>query len=475
MICTNKYLSILVFTFLLTSSGVLHSQNKPLHYIVESTASLSSEDILPFWMSANKLGRLPESNSGQLNIGIYSEFTDNYEYLDVAYGGSLNGFIAETSEFFIDELYVSFRSDKLQLDVGIKHPEQHFNGLSSSNGNIVMSGNARSFPGINLKLAEFVDLPLFGNRVGVKGSFGEYLLNDPRVVDNARLHAKSLLFRSKLSYNLNLITGIYHYAQWGGTSDTYGKQPTGLDNYLKIVLGSEGGGDASRNDQLNVLGNHVGSYIIQLDYENRDYSWNVYYSHPIEDKSGVLMRNYPDALYGINIDFKNSNGLLTQLLLECTYTKHMSGSSPNYTDALGNVVLTEGRDNYFNNLVYGSGWTYFGRTIGSPFFTEAEKDLNGITRGVIYGDNRFLALNLGLRGNLSNIGYKTMLSHTTFYGPFEAEYIDKPQQFSGLAEFIFKEPLSLPVNFIFGLAFDTGTYNGDNFGGFIKLSTNGIF
>ena len=470
-----NYLSVLTITFFCTFSEVLNSQNKSLHYLVESTASLSSEDQLPFWMTVNKIGRIPDNNSGQLNIGVFSEFSDNYDILDVAYGGSLNGFVAESSEIFIGELYISLRSDKLQLDLGIKHPEQHFNGLSSSNGNIIMSGNARSFPGINLKLSEYIDLPFLGNRIGFKGSFGEYLLNDPRVVDNARLHAKSLLFRSKLSYNLNLITGIYHYAQWGGTSDEYGKQPTGFGNYLKIVLGSEGGRDSSRNDQLNVLGNHVGSYIIQLDYDHRDYAWNFYYSHPIEDKSGVLMRNYPDALYGFNMDFKNPNGLLTQLLLECTYTKHMSGSEPNYTDEFGNVVLTEGRDNYFNNLVYNSGWTYFGKTIGSPFFTEMDEDTDAITRGVVYGDNRFMALNLGLRGNLNTVGYKTIVSYATYYGPFEAEYIDKPKQFSGLLELIFNRPMRLPMSFSFGFAFDTGTYTSDNFGGFVKLSTSGIF
>jgi len=51
----------------------------------------------------------------------------------------------------------------------------------------------------------------------------------------------------------------------------------------------------------------------------------------------------------------------------------MSGENPadRGYDENGNRLPGSGLDNYFNNDVYNSGWTYFGSTIGSPYFTTA--------------------------------------------------------------------------------------------------------
>ena len=67
-----------------------------------------------------------------------------------------------------------------------------------------------------------------------------------------------------------------------------------------------------------------------------------------------------------------------------------------------------GPDNYFNNGIYQSGWTYHGNTIGSPYFTPKPIDDNGITSGVIVGDNRFAAINIGANGFLKSLPYKAM-------------------------------------------------------------------
>ena len=62
-----------------------------------------------------------------------------------------------------------------------------------------------------------------------------------------------------------------------------------------------------------------------------------------------------------------------------------------------------GPDNYFNNSIYKSGWTYHGKTIGSPYFTPKPVDENGITSGVIVGDNRFAAINIGANGFFKSV------------------------------------------------------------------------
>jgi len=301
-------------------------------------------------------------------------------------------------------------------------------------------------------------------------------MNDKRVVTNTRLHSKSLFFKSKLSSKLDLITGLNHYAQWGGDSPTYGKQLSSFKDYIKIVSGSSGGSDALTGDQINVLGNHLGYFLVQLNYQGNKVNWNFYWSHPFEDRSGIELLNYPDALYGFFIDFKKPKVIISKVLTEFTYTKHMSGKAPHYTDKFGIPHAASGRDNYFNHNmgVYGSGWTYYGNGIGSPFFTTNTKDSDGITKGIIRGDNRLMAFNIGIEGTINKISYKTIISHTTYFGWFGNEYDPKPQQFSGLFEINLPKS-NLPIEITLGTAFDTGTYRSVNFGGFLKLTKKGNF
>jgi len=66
-------------------------------------------------------------------------------------------------------------------------------------------------------------------------------------------------------------------------------------------------------------------------------------------------------------------------------------------DENGNIIQGRGLDNYFNNGIYNSGWTYFGSTIGSPYFTSKSVADNGITNGIIKADNHFMAFSIGIK------------------------------------------------------------------------------
>ena len=106
---------------------------------------------------------------------------------------------------------------------------------------------------------------------------------------------------------------------------------------------------------------------------------------------------------------------------------------------------------------------------------EKPVDEQGITQGIIVGDNRFVAFNMGLKGNLYKIPYKLMVSHTSYAGWFNNEYQPKPTQFSGYLEVSFPKIEKFPMLITAGTAFDTGTYRPVNFGGFIKLTKKGLF
>ncbi len=449
----------LILSFILFFSVLFKIQAQ--NYLVELNSNLSSKETLPFLLTANKFGVIPNNNNLLLNTAIFSDFKKPNNRLDVAYKASITGYIADKNEILINELYVSIASKNWQLDAGSKNDKIVFEGLSISNGNIINSINTRAFPGINFKTRNYLELPFAKKWLKVKANYAEYFLNDKRAIDNAHLHYKSLYFKSKLSNKLSLISGLDHYVQWGGTSEEFGKQPTDFKTYLKYITGT-GDGNKTEDDinSSNAWGNHVGNYLFQLNYVGENSNWSIYLSHPFEDRSGREFANYPDGLFGFFIDLKKPKNFITHIITEFQYTKHQGKNSSE------NGLI----DNYFNNSVYQSGWTFYGRTIGSPFFTTKIPE-NGITYGI--DQNRFTSFNFGFKGYLSNnIQYKTNITYTKYAGWFNNP-INK-SLFAPYLEVLIRDK-TIPFEITVGATADFGDFSPNNYGGFLKLTKTGIF
>jgi len=465
-----------IFLFLLFFISIysLQSQTNDVSYTIHSSAGLSSDTTLPFWLAANQYGNVPDSDYGLLNTTIFKDYDTPETLFDISYKASATGFIAQENKLLLNELYLGVRFKNIKLDIGAKNDAVLWNNLSSSNGSIIKSINARAMPGVNIKTNNFITLPFAKSWLEVKANFAHYFMDDTRFVDNTNLHHKSLHFKTTLSPTFEIIAGLDHYAQWGGTSPQYGAQPSSLSDYIKIIFGAEGGDSATANDQFNALGNHVGAYLLQFNYNKENIGLNFYYSHPFEDTSGREMTNWQDGLYGLFVDFKKEKSIVSSLLAEFTYTRDMSASG--YLSGGDSPNTISARDNYFNNGIYKSGWTYHGNTIGSPYFTPKPVDENGITNGVIVGDNRFAAFNIGANGFVKAISYKAMLSHTTYYGWFNQEYEEYPVQISGILDILIpQEKFNLPFDVAASFAFDTGTYRPQNFGAFLSIKKTGSF
>ena len=142
-----------------------------------------------------------------------------------------------------------------------------------------------------------------------------------------------------------------------------------------------------------------------------------------------------------------------------------------------------GNDNYFNNGEYQSGWTYYGRTIGTPFITPCPPAADGITYGVY--NNRVVAHYLGIQGFAAGkIPYRVRLSYSRNYGMyfpgFQADlglptgpFEHVRQQFSvGIEATVFNRP-SAPFLIRVGLYGDCGSLYRDNFGITVSLIRRG--
>lgn len=450
-------LVLLLFVYFIFPSN---AQNGTTQFKFELNSAIASENTLPFWLVSNNYGTIPNENNLRLKSTLFSDFQKSNSDFSFSYKASFTAYAAKENDIFINELYGSVSYKNWLLTLGAKNDAVLFEGLSLSNGNIIKSTNSRAFPGIELTTNGFITAPFAKNWLSFKLNYAEYVLNDKRIADNAHLHHKSLFLKSKLSSSLHLITGLDHFVQWGGTSEEFGKHPASFKDYLKIISATAGGSNSYEGEQVNALGNHIGSYLLQLNYVGLHSNWSFYYSHPFEDRSGREFMNYPDGLFGFFIDFKKPKSWLTHLLTEFYNTKHQSGTTS-----------VSGYDNYFNNKIYASGWTYFGNTIGAPLFL-TRPTVDGITPGI--GESRFTAVHIGLKGYLSeNVNYKSNITYTNYPGWFNTPN-SKKNQFSTSFECAIPEN-QFPFDISIGIAADFGNFSPSNIGGFIALSKKGFF
>lgn len=459
------------FLFLFWCTVPVFSQTREFQYFSSLSGFLSYGKNLPFWAVSNRYGLVPDGRGGLLEAGLSSDFNPKHTF-QLAYGISAAAYISNyDNAVLLDQLYVSGKWKKLRLDLGMIHREIEYNGISFTNGNIIYSGNARTMPGYNL-YSDYITIPRTNKILSFKFNWSDYLMPDDRYVRHARLHNKSLFVKIVPVARLEIILGLEHWVQWGGTSSRYGKQPSSLKDYIRIVCGKEGGKGATESDIINALGNHLGREHIRINYRGDEYLISFYHDIPFDDGSGTDFRSFPDGVYALYVGSKEKKRWISDIIYEFNYTKYQSGR---YHNPPGHPEkVSGGNDNYFNNGEYKSGWTLYGRTIGSPLITPYAPNAQGITLGVC--NNRIIGHHIGLRGQAwKKIPYKIMLTYTLNYGLYIKPLPHSPQkQFSFAVETALPHLHKLPFQIHMGIYGDVGEFLPKNIGFSLKLSRKEI-
>lgn len=397
-----------------------------------------SQGNMPFWATSDQFGVMPESSGGLALLQMYKPFDESKTFQ--WHAGASVGFSAYTGGQAIipDELYAGVRWKQLRLDLGIWHPEQCYlasdrllGTMSVTGGNIMRTGNSRSMPGYSLRLEPW-NVPFTGGHLQLLGSFGDYKTLDDRYVAGALIHNTEGYIRANIGKHLVVTFGLDHYSMWGGVSPVYGALPVSFGNYLRVLTGRSGVADSPKGDQINSLGDHRGRILLDLDWKADGWSLSYRHDKPYDDRSGMLLHNYPDAVRTLHLSFDDKSRWLSDVVYEYHNTMKQSGpyerrlateeeiasgdprlyrnddSSPWY-------FIAGGADNYCNNYEYKSGWTYYGRQIGSPlFFTRSS--------GKGTWNNLLTAHHLALSGSLfHSVPWKLMLTYSRNYGCWFSE------------------------------------------------------
>lgn len=479
------------FFFLLV--GVLSqsgfAQKRELNYEVGLSSSVSG-DSLPFWLHTNKYGIVPEDNNGLIQLKVFSDFKESYSDFNFSYAASVVASQAKSSDIMVDELFFLATWKTIIADIGVKHRDVQYDGLSATNGDLLYSTNSRSYPELSIGFSDFVPVPFTNNLLSIKGVFSNGIMLDNRYVDNTNVHHKNAFLRVGKEKGFSFIVGIDHYVEWGGTSPIWGDLG-GFDAFLDAVLVRSGDvltdseGNVSTNESFNKAGNHLGQNVFKFAYNKPKYQMELGFKSMNEDKSGDFthLKNTKDWNVNFYLHLKNSK-LISSFLYEYFYTKDQSGYSIDTEKEEESVI---GFDNYFANSVYRSGWTSYQRTIGLPLITPSMS--GGIVTGI--SNNAIEAHHFGFTGEVGKFKYKAMFTYSKNYGNallkndgngYEEEnyyktytYPDPLKQQSYLLELSLPPLNNFPFLISTSIAMDQGEYLSDNFGFQIHLVHNGLF
>ena len=370
---------------------------------------LSTDDIIPFWFYKNTSTRI----GGFTNGSAYGKSEANFNWGKnnvLKAGASLMLRDGVEEEFQRENLFLEYTNKWLKVTLGAKERPILYNDLSSNNGNIIWSTNARPMPGLILEANQPTKI---SKTFALDWGIAHYSLNDDRYVKDTRVHYK----RIGLIVNINekhKITGqLQHFTQWAGISPEYGELPNDFEAFMDIFFARSGDESTAPGEQQNSIGNHLGSYLLDYQFITKIGNFSAYHEHLFEDGSGTALANFPDGVWGATFQPKKLK-VFTMLLYEYVDTSDQSGISG-----------FSGIDNYFSNSIYRSGWTYEGNIIGTPFITADDSiDLDLIEKNpTAIINNRVQAHHFGLMGTFKKIDwlFKTTISNSlgTYGRPFD--------------------------------------------------------
>ena len=406
-------LTALICTMSLFGQQPTHSNQKPKthEFSVSFGSIIMPNEHRPFWLLSNTSERFGGLNASAVYTILKAQKrVSDGQKLDYFYGTEyVTGASTHLSRRLI-QAYAGISYSGFLLTAGKREENFGFVPAELGFGNLVNGTNASPVPKISIQTKDWI--PLLSGSLSVKGYLAHGWLESSRYQSRALLHQKYLYLRLRPPKTpISFIFGMTHNAQWGGENlQNQVKQPLGLRNFSRIFLASMGRDNASQSDQINALGNHLGTWDLKADIALGDWSLENYIQRIWEDGSGLKPKNWFSGIYGISVARKKGSGILNRLNVEIVRTDEQGGNL-NPLHPLGNF------DNFLNNSVYRSGWTYKNVVIGSPIFLLLDPDnssngrIGNIINGVsLFAQGAFRNFDYGISfRRFKNAGIKTDL------------------------------------------------------------------
>lgn len=436
---------------------------------IESAIKASAGENVPYYLISGQHGVYTKNNSALLRVAIKNEL-DSSKAFSMSY--AIDGIYRFDghNDVWLQQSFVKVKILKYFLIQGGLLEEDFGNqdNLLSA-GNYLYSNNARPMPKMAILTNDYIPIPFTKNLLEFKAYLSQgWFGTKDQFVEHAFLHQKYLYIRfGEKRYKWDFDLGIHHTAMWGGTSPDYGKLPDDWNAYKSVLLGRMQDDMGPLNEQKNVLGNHLASYSLGFNYKFTNHAISFYWQTMLEDKNGRVgldWKNKGDGLWGIVLKKDEKSNGFNKIVLEFFNSTSQSGDP-----------TKSGGDNYFNNYLYRSGWTYMDMTIGSPLITSpAFKGNPDVPGGInVYSNylenNRIRAIHTGLLYYVCGNPILIKLTYSRNFGTIAVPYPHPKDQLYSLIEYSCKSKRFQDLIYIWQGAFDLGSYLGNSAGIMFKV------
>ncbi|GAB4031929.1 capsule assembly Wzi family protein [Spirosoma gilvum] len=378
--------------------------------------------------------------------------------------------VGSTHPFLLPEAHLKLAIGSIELYAGRRRDVIGLGDSLLSSGFIIGSGNALPIPKIQIATRGYVPLKFLKNFVSINAGYAHGWFTDA-YIQGSYLHQKYLYWRfGKPTASLKVHIGMNHQVQWGGQADyllnspyaEQGRLPSSFKYYGNVVMASRPtdyeNQDYTSFDGSYRIGNHVGGHDFGVELTTYHASILIYYQHPFEDVSGLLFQNLPDGLFGFRWKRPSPAHLtglqVNHVVAEFLTTLYQSGATFWRINS-----SYQGKDNYFNHSQYQQGWSYQGRSIGTPFIATALELKSDISQAAptFFADNRVQVYYIGMSGQFSKCTkWTTRLAYSRHYGTYDFPFITPLNQTSFLATALMPVSKGNRAFLYTSIAFDTG-------------------
>ncbi|MGN0282913.1 MAG: capsule assembly Wzi family protein [Prevotella sp.] len=465
----------------------------------------------PLWLNANRYGLSSlEKNNGYFMAGVEKEMDrEPDKKWSYGFGVSLAAAYNFSSSIIVQEAYVEGRWLKGSLTLGAKEEPMQLKNQSLSSGSQTLGVNARPVPSLRLSLDDYWAVPFTNGWLRLKGHIAYGITTDDtwqreftsmtsRYTEDTFLHTKAGYLKignEDRFFPVSLEMGLEMASQFGGNS----YRPMGNGNMEKVEnrngIGAfwkaflPGGSDVIETTYQNVSGNHLGSWVMRLNFDYDDWYLGLYADHFFDDHSAMFLLDYDgygtgeewntkkshrymlydlkDIMLGAELKLKNTL-LLNNILFEYVNTKYQSG--PIYHDHTQQMPDDIGGiDNYYNHYIY-TGWQHWGQTMGNPLYISPIYNDDGL---IEFECNRFKAFHLGLSGLPTNqLTYRLLATYQKGYGTYNKPYPNPREGVSVMAEVSYS--LGNGWNTVISAGLDRGKLRGNSTGLQLTFQKTGI-
>lgn len=481
----------LLTTLLLLAAhmAAISQQHLGLQTEFEVGSILSSKSVTPFWLRTNQYGIVPtQAPAGIFQASIRKAYRvpDSTRRRKFDWGFKLNPVVTHDPEnktkLLLPEANLSVRFGAIELYAGRRREVTGLGDTTLSSGFYAVSGNALPIPKLQLSTIGYAPIHFTKDFIAVNAAFAHGWFNVP-YIQGIRLHQKYVYLRfGKPASKLKFYMGVNHQVQWAGHAEYLKQRPDIADNgsfpsdwrFFKYVVFSYTPKDwdtvpgYTAFDSYRV-GNSVGSMDFGIEFNSNGKKIMAYHQHAYEDVSGMLFLNVPDGLWGISGTFnpdRPGGFRAIRLTLEFLTTTYQSG--PTFYIPGSNY---QGADNYYNHSQYSEGWSYFNRTIGTPFIAPRQ-DFDpsyNLPGEQFFTNNRVDMWYGGLQTTYRKSTFQLRFSYSQNHGTYNDPFRPIREQVSALASAQF--PITRwPGTFLLTrVAFDNGELYTNAVGGYVGL------